>query len=90
MKKSIILLISIFMLLIGSIPATAETKIYFEKMVSGTIDEEFHNDQIFDTDSTINIIGIEWSGRRFLFRGEIGEDTLKIPPRRWTLTQRNS
>lgn len=82
MKKSIILLITIYMLLIGSIPATAETKIYFEKMISGTIDEEFHNDQIFDTDSTINIIGIEWSGRRFLFRGEMGEDTLKIPPQR--------
>lgn len=80
MKKSLILLITISMLLIYSIPATAEAKIYFQKMVSGTIDEEFgNNDPTFDTDSTINIIGMEWAGKRFLFRGEIGEDTLKIP-----------
>lgn len=79
MKKGIVLLTTITMLLICSIPATAETKFYFEKMVSGTIDEEYHNDQIFDTDSTVNIIGIEWAGKRFLFRGEMGEDTLKIP-----------
>lgn len=79
MKKGIILLITISLLLIYSIPATAETKIYFEKMVSGTIDEEFGNNTAFDTDLTINIIGIEWAGKRFLFRGEIGEGTLKIP-----------
>lgn len=80
MKKSIILLITISLLLIYSIPATAEARIYLEKMVSGTIDEEFgNNDPAFDTDSTINIIGMEWAGKRFLIRGEMGVDTLKIP-----------
>ncbi len=74
------LLITISLLLIYSIPATAEARIYFEKMVSGVIDEEFgNNDPAFDTDSTINIIGMEWAGKRFLIRGEMGVDTLKIP-----------
>lgn len=79
MKRSIILLITVCLVLICSLPATAGAAVYFEKMVSGSIDEEFGNDTAFDTDSTINIIGMEWAGKHFVIRGEMGIDTLRIP-----------
>ncbi|NLY74762.1 MAG: hypothetical protein GX075_05610 [Firmicutes bacterium] len=79
MKRTIILLITVCLVLICSLPATAKATVYFEKMVSGSIDEEFGNDTAFDTDSTINIIGMEWAGRRFVIRGEMGVDMLRIP-----------
>lgn len=79
MKKGFVLLITIAMLFICSIPATAETQIYFEKMINGIIDEDYGNKDIFDSDLNINVIGIEWAGKHFLFRGEMGVDTLEIP-----------